>query len=71
MVRIRGTQAKFLECLRVLLALADGPCLGILFWAPGLTLDLAVGRTVSMGVEVAVSLSGFSLWKVLISLLRC
>ena len=61
----------FLERLRVLLALAGRPRFRLLFRAPGLTVGLAVGGAVSTGVEVAVGLSGFSLWKVLTSLRRC
>ena len=55
----------------MLLVLAGRPRFRLLLWAPGLTVGLAVGGVVSMGVEVAVGLSGFLLWKVLTSLRRC
>ena len=45
----------------MLLALASWPRFCLLFWAPGLTIGLAVGETLSMRVKIAVSLSGFSL----------
>ena len=55
----------------MVLALAGRPRFRLLFRAPGLTVGLVVGGAVSTGVEVAVDLSRFSLWKVLTSLRRC
>ena len=60
-----------LERLWVLLALASQPRFCLLFRALGLTVGLAVGRAVSMEVEVTFGLSEFSLCKVLTSLRRC
>ena len=39
--------------------------------AGSLTVGLAIGGTVSMEGEVAVGLSGWSLWNELMSFLRC
>ena len=61
----------FLERLLVLLALASRPRFCLLFRAPHLTMDLAVGRDILTGIDVAVGLSGFSLWKMLTRLWSC
>ena len=66
-----GQSLVFFERLRVLLALAGRPRFRLLLWAPDFTVRLAVGRAVSMGVEIAVDLLRFSLWNVLTSLQRC
>ena len=55
----------------MLLALAGRPRFRLLLWAPDFTIGLAVGRALSIGVEIAVDLLGFSLWKVLTSFQRC
>ncbi len=62
----------FLARLLVLLALAGRPrfCL-VLEASIGLTIGLAVAGAESIGGEVAVGLSGWSRWKVLMSLRRC
>lgn len=64
----------FLECLWVLLALAELPHFTLLFLASslavGLAVDLAVDRAVLIGVEIVIGLLRVFLSKVLISLQR-
>ena len=55
----------------MLLASAGWPCFHLLFRALGLTVGLAIGGAISIGVEVTAGLSGFCLWKVLTNLQRC
>ncbi len=61
----------FLAHLLVPLALAGRPRFRLVIDASGLTVGLAIGRLESIGGEVAVGFSGWSQWKVLMSLQRC
>ena len=62
----------FLARLLVPLALAGRPRFRlVLASALGLTVGLAIGGAESIGGEVAVGFSGWSRWKVLMSLRRC
>ena len=68
-MKLEETGAQlFIERLLVLLALANWPCFHLLFRAPNLIMSLDVDGAVSTEVEIAVGLSGFSLWKVLTNL---
>ena len=60
----------FLACL--LAFLASWPCFRLMIdMAVGLTIGLAIGGAESTGRKIAVGFLGWSLWKKLISFLRC
>ena len=61
--RDKKTQPQFFlaHLLAMLLAVQPRSCLVV--GSVGLTVGLAIGRAVSTGGEVAVGLSGWSLWK--------
>ncbi len=61
----------FLVRLLVPLALAGRPHFRLVIEASGLTVGLAIGGAEFIGGEVAVGFSGWSRWKVLMSLQRC
>ncbi len=61
----------FLARLLAPLALAGLPHFRLMIEASGLTVGLAIGEAKSIGREVAVGFSGWSQWKVLMSLRRC
>ncbi len=61
----------FLARLLASLALAGLPRFCLVIEASGLTIGLAIGGAESIGGEVAVGFSGWSRWKVLMSLRRC
>ena len=52
----------------MLLILASWPHFRLLFWAFIMTIDLIVEGVILTRVVVAINLSGFYLWKVLLSL---
>ncbi len=61
----------FLARLLAPLALAGLPRFRLVIEASGLTIGLAIGRVESIGGEVTVGFSGWSRWKVMMSLQRC
>ena len=63
----QASKTQFFACLLALPANCPRICLrGV-----GLTVGLAIGGAESMGGEIAIDVLGYSLWKQLISFLRC